>query len=130
MSGFGSFANLLAIPLFGALSDRRGRRSIYIAGAGLAIVWAFAFFQLLDTKLPARTGLAVIIGLIIHASMWGPQSSFITEQLPALLRYTGSSCPTPSPASLPAQRPRCWSRSCANIRAAGGRPRMWRFSLS
>jgi ABC-type amino acid transport system permease subunit len=35
--------------------------------------------------------LALVIGLIIHASMWGPQSSFITEQFPARLRYTGSS---------------------------------------
>jgi len=87
----GSFANLLAIPLFGALSDRWGRRSIYMIGVALAIGWTFAFFQLIDTRLSIPIALAVIIGLIIHASMWGPQSSFITEQFPARLRYTGSS---------------------------------------
>ncbi len=87
----GSLANLLAIPLFGALSDRWGRRSIYMVGVGFAIVWAFVFFQLLDTRLAIFIVLAVIVGLIIHASMWGPQSSFITEQFPARLRYTGSS---------------------------------------
>jgi MFS family permease len=87
----GSAANLLAIPLFGALSDRWGRRPIYGVGVGLAIVWAFAFFRLVDTKIAAVIVLAVILGLIVHASMWGPQSSFITEQFPTRLRYTASS---------------------------------------
>jgi len=87
----GSAANLLAIPLFGALSDRWGRRPIYGVGVGLALVWAFAFFWLLDTKIAAAIVLAVVLGLIIHASMWGPQSSFITEQFPTRLRYTGAS---------------------------------------
>jgi MFS family permease len=87
----GSLTALMVIPLFGALSDRWGRSAIYLAGAGLAILWTFVFFQLLDTKLPSVIALAVIAGLIIHASMWGPQSSFITEQFPARLRYTGSS---------------------------------------
>lgn len=87
----GSLANLLAIPLFGALSDRWGRRSIYSFGVGLAIVWTFVFFKLVDSKIPVLIALAVVIALIIHASMWGPQSSFITEQFPTRLRYTGSS---------------------------------------
>jgi len=87
----GSAANLLTIPLFGALSDRWGRRPIYGVGVGLALVWAFAFFWLLDTKIAAAIVLAVVLGLIIHASMWGPQSSFITEQFPTRLRYTGAS---------------------------------------
>jgi MFS family permease len=64
---------------------------LYLVGAGLAIVWTFAFLQLLESKLPVVIDLAVIVGLIIHASMWGPQSSFITEQFPTRLRYTGSS---------------------------------------
>src|SRR5271166_181068 len=87
----GSAANLLTIPLFGALSDRWGRRPIYGVGVGLALVWAFAFFWLLDTKIAAAIVLAVVLGLIIHASMWGPQSSFITDQFPTRLRYTGAS---------------------------------------
>lgn len=87
----GSAANLLAIPIFGTLSDRWGRRSIYGAGIGLAIVWAFVFFRLLDTRLPVVIVLTLVVGLIFHASMWGPQSSFITEQFPARVRYTGAS---------------------------------------
>jgi MFS family permease len=87
----GSAASLVAIPLFGALSDRWGRRTSYAIGIGLAIIWAFVFFDLLDTNKPVFIILALVIGLIIHASMWGPQSSFITEQFPTRLRYTGSS---------------------------------------
>lgn len=87
----GSLANLLSIPLFGALSDRWGRRTSYAIGVGMAIVFAFLFFDLLATKVPAVITLAIVIGLVIHGSMWGPQSSFITEQFPARLRYTGSS---------------------------------------
>lgn len=87
----GSLANLLAIPVFGALSDRWGRRASYCVGVVLAIVWAFVFFHLLDTKLPIVVVAAIVVGLVIHASMWGPQSSFITDQFPTRLRYTGSS---------------------------------------
>lgn len=87
----GSLANLLAIPVFGALSDRWGRRASYCAGVALAIVWAFVFFPLLDTGRPIVIVTAIVVGLIIHASMWGPQSSFITDLFPTRLRYTGAS---------------------------------------
>jgi MFS family permease len=87
----GSAANLLTIPLFGSLSDRWGRRSIYLVGVGLAIVWTSLLFKLLDTAIPSVVILAVVIGLVIHASLWGTQASFITEQFPTRLRYTGSS---------------------------------------
>jgi MFS family permease len=87
----GSAANLLAIPLFGMLSDRWGRRPLYLMGIGLALVLCFVFFRLLDTAIPIVVVLALVLGLIIHASMWGPQSSFITEQFPTRLSYTGSS---------------------------------------
>jgi MFS family permease len=87
----GSAANLVTIPLFGSLSDRFGRRTIYLLGIGFAIVYTFLFFRLLDTAIPVVIIVAVIIGLVIHASLWGTQASFITEQFPTRLRYTGSS---------------------------------------
>lgn len=87
----GSAANLLTIPLFGLLSDHWGRRSIYLAGVGLAIIWTFVLFRLLDTAIPSVVIFAVAIGLVIHASLWGTQASFITELFPTRLRYTGSS---------------------------------------
>jgi MFS family permease len=87
----GSAANLVTIPLFGSLSDRFGRRLIYLFGMALAIVWTFVLFHLLDTGIPSIIILATVIGLLIHASLWGTQASFITEQFPTRLRYTGSS---------------------------------------
>ena len=87
----GSAANLVTIPLFGSLSDRFGRRPVYLVGIGLAIVWTLVLFRLLDTAIPVVVILAAVIGLVIHASLWGTQASFITEQFPTRLRYTGSS---------------------------------------
>ena len=48
-------------------------------------------FRLLDTAIPSVVIFAVAIGLVIHASLWGTQASFITELFPTRLRYTGSS---------------------------------------
>ncbi|GAB2942022.1 MFS transporter [Hafnia psychrotolerans] len=87
----GALGNAITVPVFGALSDRFGRRPVYIVGALLAIVWAFVFFVLLDSTQPVLICLAVIIGLLIHAMMYGPQAAFVTEQFPTRVRYAGSS---------------------------------------
>jgi MFS family permease len=83
--------NASTIPLFGALSDRLGRRPVYAAGALLSIPWAFAFFAMADTKNPVLIVLAVIMGGILHAAMYGPQGAFIVEQFPTRVRYAGAS---------------------------------------
>ena len=87
----GSVVNALIIPIFGVFSDRVGRRAVYGAGAVLGMLWAFAFFVLADTGMPLLVILAVVIGLIIHAAMFGPQAAFVTEQFPTRVRYAGSS---------------------------------------
>ncbi len=87
----GTACNALTVPLFGALSDRFGRRPVYLGGVLAAIVWAFAFFSLVNTSQPGLIVLAVIVGLVIHAVMYGPQASFVTEQFPTRVRYAGSS---------------------------------------
>jgi MFS family permease len=81
----------LMMPTFGALSDRIGRRVVYGAGAVAAMLWAFGFFALLDTKQPVYIVLAVVIGIITHAAMFGPQAAFVIEQFPTRVRYAGSS---------------------------------------
>jgi len=73
---------LVFIPFFGALSDRIGRRPVYLAGAAGAVVWIFAFFPLLDTKSFGLIVVAVVVALVLHAAMYGPQSSFIAEMFP------------------------------------------------
>ncbi|MDW8844316.1 MFS transporter [Erwinia sp. MMLR14_017] len=87
----GAIGNAVTVPMFGALSDKWGRRPVYITGALLAIVWSFLFFVLLDSTQPVLIVLGVIGGLLIHAMMYGPQAAFVTEQFPSHVRYAGSS---------------------------------------
>ena len=87
----GAAFHAVAIPFFGTLSDRLGRRPVYAVGTALSIGWAFAYFSLMDTRQPFLIGLAVAGGMILHAMMYGPQAAFITEQFPPRVRYAGAS---------------------------------------
>ena len=79
------------IPWFGGLSDRFGRRPVYLFGAVGAAIWVFVFFALLDTGSFALIVLAAVVALFFHAAMYGPQASFIAEMFPTTVRYTGAS---------------------------------------
>ncbi|WP_206184571.1 MFS transporter [Thermoactinospora rubra] len=87
----GSALQLALIPFFGALSDRYGRRTVYLGGVLAAAVWVFAFFPLLDTKSFPIIALAAIVALAAHAAMYGPQAAFIAELFSTRLRYSGAS---------------------------------------
>jgi metabolite-proton symporter len=86
-----SAVHLIAIPLFGALSDRVGRKPLYLTGAVGVGVWGFAFFALVDTKSWLVIALAVSVGLVFHAMMYGPQAAFFSELFGTGVRYTGAS---------------------------------------
>ena len=80
------------MPIFGALSDRVGRRRTTIYGALMMMVCAFPYFLLLNTRNPLLVILALALALgCPHACLYGPQSSLIAERFPTRLRYTGAS---------------------------------------
>jgi MFS family permease len=79
------------MPLWARLSDRIGRRPVYAFGAAGLAAWAFAFYPLLDTRSPALIAAALVVGLIVHSAMNGPQGAFIAELFPTRIRYSGAS---------------------------------------
>ncbi|WP_259471941.1 MFS transporter [Streptomyces shenzhenensis] len=86
-----SVFQLVAIPAFAVLSDRVGRRPVYLAGAAAVGLWGFAFFPLLDTGSAGAAILAITVGLVGQAAMFGPMGAYITELFPTNVRYSGSS---------------------------------------
>ncbi|MFB7618288.1 MFS transporter [Kitasatospora sp. NPDC056181] len=79
------------IPLFGALSDRVGRKPVYLAGAVGVGIWAFVFFGLVDTRSFGSLVLAVTVGLVFHSAMYAPQAAFFSELFATRMRYSGAS---------------------------------------
>ncbi|HEV7648284.1 MAG TPA: MFS transporter [Actinophytocola sp.] len=86
-----SAVHFVTIPLWGALSDKVGRRPVYLFGAIGMAVWGFVFFAMLDTKSFPVMVIATTIGLVLHGAMYGPQAAFISELFPTRVRYTGAS---------------------------------------
>jgi MFS family permease len=87
----GSAVQLIAIPYFGALSDKLGRRPVYLGGALFLTAFAFPFFWMLETRQTGLVMAAVVIGLIGHAAMYGPQAAFFSELFGTRVRYSGAS---------------------------------------
>jgi metabolite-proton symporter len=86
-----SAVQLFAIPGFAALSDRVGRRPVYLAGALFMGLFAFPFFWLIDTGIPVLIWLALVLGLTAIAAMYGPQAAFFSELFGTNVRYSGAS---------------------------------------
>jgi len=86
-----SVLSFFSIPLFGYLSDRIGRKRVYMAGVAVMGVWGFIYFGLLDTKVAALMFIAIFLSLIPHDAQYGPQASLIAESFTGRLRYSGAS---------------------------------------
>jgi len=83
---------LFTIPFFGALSDRMGRRPVYLFGAVFSLVLAFPFFWLVNTASIVLITIAVVLSLAVgHAAMYGPQAAFFSELFGTRVRYSGAS---------------------------------------
>jgi metabolite-proton symporter len=87
----GAAVQAVAIVLWAMLSDRIGRRPVYAIGAAGTALWAFAFFKLLDTGVTPMIVAAVVVGLVFHAAMYGPQAAFLSELFPTRIRYSATS---------------------------------------
>ncbi|GAB3218705.1 MFS transporter [Mycolicibacterium hippocampi] len=83
--------HFLVIPQVGRLSDRYGRRPVYIVGAILAGTWGFFAFPMMNTANYLLIMAAVIVGLMIHALMYAPQPAIMAEMFPTRMRYSGVS---------------------------------------
>jgi MHS family shikimate/dehydroshikimate transporter-like MFS transporter len=83
---------LVAIPLWGALSDRLGRRPVYLFGACVTALFAYPLFWMLDTGSTPLVWLALVVALVFaHSPMYGPQAAFLSELFGTRVRYSGAS---------------------------------------
>lgn len=81
----------LVVPLMGGLTDRIGRKPVYLAGAALVAAWPFIAFPMFDT---GQTGMilgAIVLGLFIHGLMYAAQPAIMAEMFPTRMRYSGVS---------------------------------------
>jgi MFS family permease len=86
-------ASAIMVPLqfmFSSYSDRHGRKGVFMAGAILTGLWAFAIFPLVDTGNFWLIVLAITGGLIFVSMMYGPQAAFFTELFSTEVRYSGA----------------------------------------
>jgi len=86
-----SLLSFVSVPLSGYLSDRIGRKKMYMLGAAATGLFGFAYFALLDTMVPHWIFIAVFVSLIPHDMMYGPQAALIAESFTGRLRYSGAS---------------------------------------
>jgi MFS family permease len=83
--------SFFTIPIAGHLSDKIGRKKMYIIGVIAMGIYGFIYFGLIDTAAPALVFIAIVLSLIPHDMQYGPQAALIAESFPPRLRYSGAS---------------------------------------
>jgi len=86
-----SVLSFVSIPVFGHLSDHIGRKNMYMIGAVVTGVFGFIYYALLGTGSEPIIFFAIILSLVPHDMMYGPQAALIAESFTGRLRYSGAS---------------------------------------
>src|SRR5215472_10762048 len=86
-----SCVSFVTIPLSGHISDRIGRRKMYLIGAATVGVFGFIYFGMVDTAILVLVFIAIVLSLIPHDMQYGSQAALIAEAFTPRLRYSGSS---------------------------------------
>ena len=83
--------SFVTIPLAGHLSDRFGRKRIYLIGTVATGIFGFIYFAMLNTMIPGWIFLGIVLSFVPHDIMYGPQGALIAECFTPRLRYSGAS---------------------------------------
>jgi len=83
--------SFFSIPIAGHLSDKIGRKNMYLLGVVTMGVFGFLYFGMVDTAIPALVFIAIVLSLIPHDMQYGPQAALIAESFTPRLRYSGAS---------------------------------------
>jgi metabolite-proton symporter len=87
-----SAVELVALPLAGLLSDRLGRRTVFVGGAVLLGLWSFVFWPLVDSGSLVLLTLALVVGLsLLHSLLYGPQGALFSDAFTTEVRYSALS---------------------------------------
>jgi MFS family permease len=86
-----AIVSFFTIPYAGHLSDRIGRKNMYLIGAVAMGIFGFIYFAMVDTAVPALVFIAIVLSLIPHDLQYGPQAALIAESFTPRLRYSGAS---------------------------------------
>jgi MFS family permease len=87
----GAAIQFVVVPTIGAISDRVGRRPLYLVGALGVAAWTIPFFNIIDGKDGSMIVLGVVVALVLHSLMYAPQAAFFSEMFGTSVRYTGAS---------------------------------------
>ncbi|HET9782484.1 MAG TPA: MFS transporter [Candidatus Dormibacteraeota bacterium] len=83
--------SFISIPLFGWLSDKVGRKTVYLAGIVVMAIWGYIYFGLFAAGAAVAVFIVIALSLIPHDMQYGPQASLIAESFTGRLRYSGAS---------------------------------------
>ncbi|MGN7967076.1 MFS transporter [Microbacterium sp. 22179] len=87
----GTAVTMVLLPVFGALSDRIGRRPVILFGIVFSGIFAFPYFWLIGGgEAPALVVMAIVLSLGLGVgAMFGPQAAYFAELFTGGARFTG-----------------------------------------